>query len=485
MRLEAVTAEIRPRSDWEAVDLGLALVRRNFWRCFTVWWLALALPTIATSWVFWDSPFLWLLLFWWCRPMGSRMVLFELSRRLFGECPAWRTSLREIPRVWTRRFFHRFVANRLSPWSLVTMAVEDLEGLRGVLYRQRCAQVTRRGGGPVMWFFFTSIPVACWFGFAIFGLLLIFVPEGQDGAWRTAFESWDPAQPFEVPVLIMRTMVSCVMLAVSLTDTFVMGAGFGIYLNNRTWIEGWDVELSLRRLTSRLTKVALVALLALTLFAPAHASAEGESKAAQVIREVKAAPEFKVQTVKERIRKPSEKNPLFNLNLDWLHFDGAWLEFLGRAMVVFAFVILIGLVSWLLYANRHVLFRIGGGGKAIARSRARVVMGMEVSPESLPADLPVVALNLWSQGKHQEALGLLYRGAISRVMDAGRVEIQESDTEGDCVRRVDHAGLAAYPEYFRGITGVWMRLAYAGNCPDDDEIELLCSQWPFSERKGA
>jgi hypothetical protein len=40
MRLDEVTAEIRPRSDWEAVDLGLAMIRRDFWRCLSVWWLA-------------------------------------------------------------------------------------------------------------------------------------------------------------------------------------------------------------------------------------------------------------------------------------------------------------------------------------------------------------------------------------------------------------------------------------------------------------
>jgi len=483
VRLEDVTAEIRPRSDWEAADLGLVLVRRDFWRCFAVWWLALSLPTIVTGWVLWDSPILWLLLFWWWKPMGSRMVLFELSRRLFGEYPAWRSSLREIPRAWTRRFFHRFVVNRLSPWSPVTMAVENLEGLRGIPYRQRCVQVTRRGAGPVMWLFFTSIPAACWFGIAILGLLLIFVPEGQNSAWRTACESWDPTQPFEVPLLILRTTGCCVMLAMSLADTFVTGAGFGIYLNNRTWIEGWDVELSFRRLASRLTKATLVMLLSLTIFTPVTASAEGESKAAQVIRQVKAAPEFKVHTIKEKVSKPSE-NRGFSLNLDWLRFGGTFLDFLGRVMVILAFATLIGLISWLLWANRHVLFGMRGGGQLTSQPKAKVVMGMEVSPETLPSDLPIVAMELWRQGKHQEALGLLYRGAISRVMDVGRVDIQECDTEGDCVRRVNCAGAGVHPEYFRGITNVWVRTAYAGCRPDDNEIESLCRQWPYPERRG-
>ena len=116
MQLEQVTAEIRPRSDWEAVDLGLAMVRRAFWRCWLVWWLAMIVPVALTGWWLWDSPGLWLFLFWWWKPAGSRMVLFEISRRLFGEKPKLAESLREIPAAWFRRFFYRFVWARLSPW---------------------------------------------------------------------------------------------------------------------------------------------------------------------------------------------------------------------------------------------------------------------------------------------------------------------------------------------------------------------------------
>ena len=43
MRLEDVTAEIRPRSEWEAVDLGLAMVRRDGSRLLACW-LVTALP---------------------------------------------------------------------------------------------------------------------------------------------------------------------------------------------------------------------------------------------------------------------------------------------------------------------------------------------------------------------------------------------------------------------------------------------------------
>src|SRR6218665_3906363 len=102
MRLEDVTAEIRPRSDWEAVDLGFAMIRRDFWRCFTVWWLALLVPLLTAGWFLREMPLVLAMLFWWWKPVGSRMVLFELSRRLFGEQPGWRAVFREIPRAWFR-----------------------------------------------------------------------------------------------------------------------------------------------------------------------------------------------------------------------------------------------------------------------------------------------------------------------------------------------------------------------------------------------
>lgn len=114
---------------------------------------------------------------------------------------------------------------------------------------------------------------------------------------------------------------------------------------------------------------------------------------------------------------------------------------------------------------------------------ARVVMGMEISPDTLPDDVPTSAWALWQQGRHQEALGLLYRGSISRVMTDSQVEIQESDTEGDCMRRVEMAGSEAFPEYFRGITGAWTRIAYAGVRPADADVDALCRQWPFGERR--
>ena len=476
MKLESVTAEIRPRSDWEAVDLGLALVRRDFWRCFCMWWLAVALPFVLAGWWLWDRPLLWFLAFWWMRPAGSRLVLFEVGRRLFGDRPRWRDSLREIPRAWTRRFFQRFLLGRLSPWLPVTLAVEDLEGLRGKAHRQRCKQISRRGESTVLWIYLIGDLAALWFGIAILMLAGIFIPEGQDGAWQTAVHSWDPSQPFDIPLLILRVVLVCVMLAMSLTDIFVTGTGFGIYLNNRTWLEGWDVELALKRMARRIGGTAAVLTIGMLCMMTPQAYASEKTDAARLIEEVKADEAFKVHTVKQRIPNERDAKDPIELNLKWL---GEWILWLLAAAVIC-------LLVWLLWINRDALKRRAIAMEAANRkSSVRVVMGMEVSPESLPDDIAAAVRALWHNGHHREALGLLYRASISRLLQSGCVEIRESDTEGDCLRRVQKAGGPAHPDYFRHVTRAWTRMAYAGEVPADVEIDALCAGWPFDERRAA
>jgi hypothetical protein len=479
MRLDEVTAEIRPRGDWEAVDLGCALARRDFWRCFAVWWLAVLVPSVVAGWWLWEKPMLWLFLFWWWKPAASRMVLFELSRRLFGERPSWGESLRQIPRAWTRRFFYRFFIGRLSPWLPVTLAVEDLEGLRGKAHKLRRQQLARRGDGAVMWIYLIGDLAACWFGLAILMLVGIFIPEGQNGAWQMAWESYDSSNPAEIPLLILRTVTCCVMLAMSLTDVFVTGAGFGIYLNNRTWLEGWDVELAFKRLARRLGGVLLVMLLCLLSMTGVSKAGEEIVEPAQVIREVKGHPDFKVHTVTDKI--PKKRESKWSWDLSGL---GGVVEWIGKAVMYVVAVSLLTALVWLIWTNRHLFMRAGiAGGNAPLIPKVRVVMGLEVSPETLPEDVPSAALALWRQGLHHDALGLLYRGSISHIIESARVEIRESDTEGDCLRRVEQAGAAARPDYFRGITRAWTRLAYAGSAPDDVEMETLCGQWPFGGRR--
>lgn len=483
MQLDAVTAELRPRSDWEAVDLGIALVRRDFLRVFACWWAGM-LPMLAVAAPFlYDHPFWLLALLWWWTPVASRLVLFYLSRHLFGERPTWRNILRELPRAMIRRFFFRLLWARFSPWRPLTMAVEDLEGLRGKIYAQRIRLLLRRGDSTLIVIALWRIAILIGLTLSIFQTVIMFLPQGQSDQWKEFAREWSEGGWLEPSPLITFSVLAATLLSMSLTDLFGTGIGFGIYVNHRTWIEGWDVEISLRRLGNRLRNLAGVLLAGgLILLAAPHAQAQSvevqPQAPAEVIKEVKAQPDFEVHKIVVNDPKPSTPPPLSTGN------EGI-LAMLGL-IAVFAFLaLLVSALVWACIKYRHV-FSSGGGKNLPARgpAPARVVMGMNVTPESLPKDIPAMVLELWQVGRRQEAMSLLYRGTISKLIDAVQVEIAESDTESDCLKRVS-ATAPAHEPYFGILTRTWMRLAYGREIPADAEIHSLCSTWPFSQERRA
>jgi len=488
MRLEDVTAEIRPRSDWEAVDLGFAMSRRAFWRCLMVWWLAVLGPTVVGIVLLRSHPLLFVTLFWWWRPVGSRLVLFELSRRLFGEAPTWKQVWREIPRAWWRRFFYRLVWARFSPWAPVTMPVEELEGLRGKPYQQRASLVMRRGGGAASRLTLGGAFLSVWLTLGLLGMVRMLLPEGQDGVFVEAWNAIEAGSMESIPLAATWLVMGCYMLALSLSDVFVTGGGFGIYVNSRTWIEGWDVELAFKRLANRIGQVSALLIAALFLVFQVPAGAV-DRVPEQVIREVKAHQDFEIQKMKVPMPDVSKSSGSSGPSGS-SGSPPAWMEGLmrgfGQVLLVVCGLALLGLIGWLLWTFRHLLRdRSGDGGRGVSLAKARVVMGMEVTPESLPENVPDTAWRWWTEGRRHEALALLYRAAISRSIELARVEIVESDTEGDCLRRIGGAGVLAHPGYFENLTGSWVRLAYAKSLPADDEVRTLCREWPYVEGRPA
>ncbi len=110
-----------------------------------------------------------------------------------------------------------------------------------------------------------------------------------------------------------------------------------------------------------------------------------------------------------------------------------------------------------------------------------MLCGLDVSPEALPADIVVAALAQWREGRAEEALRLLYRGALSRLVDRRQLPVEDSWTEGDCLRhlRLEANGSSPLVDYFTGLTRTWLRTAYAERPPREDEMRELTDDWPI------
>ena len=493
MKLEDVTLEIRPRSDWEAVDAGLAMARRDFWRSWTAWWMAVW-PVLLFIYPLRDQPGWWVVIFFWWKLTGCRMVVFQLSRKLFGVNPRWSALWRESMRAWTRRFWYRMLLARFSPWKLMAMVVEDLEGLRGSKYRTRMAMVTRRGEGMCMFLTLASASAVVWLGACLLVFGILFLPRGMEEPWTEVLEMQD----FFVQAKYHWLVVGALVLAASWVDVFITAAGFGLYVNSRTWVEGWDVELAFKRMANRIRGMVGIFLFGgfLVLMSPAHSL---DQSANEFIRDLKSSNEFEVNNEKRKDPKEEidqiKKHEDFNVHKEKYKEPkvssfsgpapmGGLVEVftaMGYVLLAILLFVLLGGIVWLIMRARALR---DSSSVNVVSEKARVVMGLDVTAESLPDDLMSVARRFWSAGENLQAMSLLYRGALSWWIDRAGVDIVESDTEGDCLQRVENSARSE-AGYFQNLTELWMKTAYNMDAPVDAVWDELCRKWPYGERRGA
>ncbi|MCC4594479.1 DUF4129 domain-containing protein [Xanthomonas campestris pv. phormiicola] len=288
MRIERLDVVLRARSAWEAMELGSALVRRH---AGAIWkpWLLFTLPLFALlNLGAWAIDQLWLasLALWWLKPVLDRIPLFVISRGVFGDVPRVRDTLRAQWRWGWGPMFGYLTWRRLSPARSVFMPLEVLEGASAEQQRQR----RRSLGGAVYghalllasvcWHFEAMLLLACIAAIAMF-VPVDLLPETVRAAWALIGE--------ENPLWADIGLNAFGWLAMTLIEPFFVGAGFGLYLNRRTEIEAWDVEMALRRLRDRLGGAAPL-LLALVLLGAPGAALRAQSAAPGSDGPVAAAP---------------------------------------------------------------------------------------------------------------------------------------------------------------------------------------------------
>jgi len=275
---------------------------------------------------------------------------------------------------------------------------------------------------------------------------------------------------------------------IALIEPFYVAGGFALYLKRRTDLEAWDVELLFRRLASesakRLAMLALFVVCSTVLLPVPEAEAAvpqrevAIGKAPATIAEVLKAPEFGKTRKRQQLQLRTEPDTPPRDTPGWLK---RWLDFwrgAGRWMAEGLRV-----AGWIGIAIvAAVLLRLLLRQLGVIRAR-RVpppppaeVAGLDIRPESLPNDVADAARQLLAAGRQREALGLLYRGALSRLAHQAHIPFARGDTEGDCLMRVTRAGSGARA-YFSQLTRSWQGVAYAHVAPSEDEGERLCAGW--------
>jgi hypothetical protein len=505
MRLEQMTVHLRERSAWEAVELGTALVRRH---AAAIWkpWLLLTLPVfVVLNAAAWWIDSLWLagLLMWWLKPAFDRIPLFVISRATFGATPTLGETLAAQLRWGWKPLLHYLTWRRLGPARSLFLPIDLLEGVQGTRPGSRPGQALRErrrvlgsavyGNAALLTFVCINFEASLFF--ACIATILMFLPidelpETMRAGWALVTE--------HMPWWVQLACNLFAWIATSVIEPFFVGAGFGLYLNRRTQIEAWDVEIAFRRLRTRLTAATtsfalVLALLGATIQFPAQAQEkqpppEPATTSAEVFgdqlvddRAFRKAVDQAYrdpllngklkQTIWEKRDKTKPKEPKQG-DLSWLSGIAAFFAFTAEwgLWIVVAILVLL-----LLLSMRYWLPWMRGSLRRHKPLPAEVETEALAIPEILPDDVPTEARRLWAQGKPRHALALLYRASVETMAQRAGVALVPGATESECLRASRRMPDGEDRSLFARMVRVWQYAAYAQQLPAAEEFDDLVS----------
>ena len=505
MDLSQIKADLRIRSAWEAVDLGFAMVR-TWAKTIYLPWVIFLLTFVVILWEILPDDSHWMasLILWWFKPVYDRLLLYIISQQLFSmPVGAWQ-SLKKLPSLMKGNgLISGLTYRRLSASRGFNLPIWQLEGLKGATRKKRQNLLHTRAHSQAVWLTIACVHIEVILYLAFFGFVLLWLPDDiQENFFRQFFLEQDAESK---NYWIGLTSFSFYTLSVIAIEPFYVAGSFGLYLNRRTQLEAWDLELVFRNMAERLNTLKagiksgqLASILFAVLISMVTLGASFGSQAVMADDEPVSAkvlpPEKSKQVIEELMQteklKHTKKISFWRLkDNDWDIDEEPDLTALEKfiLMVGKLFAVIFKSALWILlivvvillivYRDRWLPLFQSGEKTEEKKEKPDVLFGMDIRPDSLPDDIPAAAKQFWQQGKQREALSLLYRGALMRLVNEDNVPLEDSHTEGD-VMRLSRKVLAKQREqYLEKLTQVWRRAAYAHQFPDDSEAQSLFDHW--------
>ncbi len=493
MNLENITVTLRPRSSWEAIDIGFSLTRRWFWKLWLLWVLiaapslllmisiSLLLPGLTSGWT--------LLLFWFCKPFYEPPLLNWISNALFGGKSTINKTLKDYRKNLGFKRSISILLSRLSPFRSFVLPLLLLEGLESKDLKSR-SSLLKEGNETAILVTIIGFFLEFFLAFSLMNILFWLTPEElhwvdfgdfifQPGGW----------------LLLFSYFIGC-----SLFTPFYICSGFMMYISRRVELEAWDIEIGFKRIQQRLERkenraasIIRVTLLFFFLIGPLEPECSYGTKlnpelARSTITSVLEEKEFG-QKITKYHWVPKEKE-IHKADSKWGEIFAQFLESLGKSLE--------GVTASIARYSEFLLWCCSGALITfflIKYSKSRewignhfikttnehtppeVMFGMNLRPESMPEDIPAACIALLDEGKQREAISLLYRGTLSNLVNQHQLEIQTSFTENACCFEVEKTRPEPEANFFANLTSLWVFLAYGHLPPKPGSCRELVHCW--------
>jgi len=472
---------LRSRSVWEAVDSGVLLWRGNFiyfipFFAVPVWATACGLRLLSGE--LFLVPYLGL---WWLKPLFDRLALHVISKRFF-DAPA-ASNLKSLCRgiAETRRgLLGDLLWRRFNPNRAASMPVRVLEhlGAKQFALRKKALESGGIGFCSFISILGLALEAALLLGEILFALMAasLFFP--------TAVEYLREYNEITEIIIFAAFCFNYILV-----ETLYVCMGFGLYINSRVEVEGWDLELLFKKFARHKKIVLLICLfVALPFFTYAEStsafpddfsvaydpSAEPAGrgsppvKAIHDLREILASPDFGGEREGWAIRfKDRDYEELPDVDFgEGFEKIRSLFGFLLRLFVVLAILGFAVFVCYWLIRNRRQILR----GKLFAQRSFRFAKGRqpEMSRESTEL-LFLKAENFFRNGNLREAWAACFSGCLGAYSLSCSIAFPADATEYDCLGLVREADSTECG--FDEIVQNWILFAYGSRPPDKSAFE--------------
>ncbi|MFK5969261.1 MAG: hypothetical protein QM487_03960 [Candidatus Marithrix sp.] len=240
MQLDRIQAIVRPRNPWEAIDLGFRMVQ-SWWRPLYKIWFIFVLPIcLIIYWSFYYSWWLPALIIWWLKPWFDRIILYFLSHALFDEQVTVRQVWKILPKLFKTNLFIALTLGRFDLARTFNLPVWQLENLTGKVAIQRINLLQKKVFNSTIHLLVICLLFYLVLYLSMFGLIYLIIPLNANFELINLVNIW----------WIKFFSMFFNLIALSIIEPLYVAAGFALYLNRRTHLEAWDIELSFRSIAS-------------------------------------------------------------------------------------------------------------------------------------------------------------------------------------------------------------------------------------------
>jgi len=466
----------------EAADTGLLLWRNNFiyfvpFFAVPFWICAFSVRLFPDFPLFWPWFIIWLL-----KPFFDRLILHVISIRFFESGAGIKRLCRGLAKNLRCCLAGDLLWRRFSPLRAVMIPVRILEEnfKTGTKIAERKKNL-KKGGikyCSLLSFWGVAVEITLLFGETFF--FMIMADLFSNGLTFDLFNSSDNVEIFLYTAWCINYM---------LIETIYVCMGFSLYINSRTIVEGWDIEIIFRKFAgkykNKLINGVLIIFLTSLFFPVKTYSGDLELFTApdavyiEELKDILNSPEFGGEQDTWGIRfKNQEKDK--SIDFSKINLNPC----AEKIRSIFAYFLQFILFS-LLMATLLFLFYF------IIKFKKQKFAGTNVhkttetlynNPMENPELLLEKALIFYKHGEKRLAWGYCAAAAIISLQLYRGFTFPPNATESECINIVNSKTANKNPakreicniheiKTFSGIIKHWVYFAYAGRIPPDGSFE--------------